>query len=189
VGAVGTFVITSIWIGFSMSAERGMATAVHDQLSDHAEFEAAITHFTTVVPDRFAAAIRDLRRSLDHEIDQVFDKINNHQPLDEQTQAWVNPLLLAGPGATDAVIEHTFQIPTNAETVRVAVFEMLVEAFEQMILDKFDTPSLTERVLTPLIQDVSPGTDLAADAPHARERQHAARAHEAAEEAAKRLSH
>lgn len=189
VGAAGSFVITSIWIGFSMNAERQMATAVHDALSDHAELDGAITHFVTVVPDRVGASVRELRHALDHEIDAVFDRINHHQELDERTLAWVNPLLTAGPTATDAVIEHTFGIPTDYDSVRVQVYELLVESFEKMVLDKFDTPSLLERVVTPLLQDAAPGVDLEARQQQARDREHAARAHEAATEAARQQRH
>ena len=186
IGAAGTFVITTIWIGFSMAAERWVGSAVHDALSDRADFEAAMARLVMIVPDQVDAATDELKQLLDAEIDAIFEKLNRQEPLDPATTAWVTPLLTAGPTGTDAVIEYTFGIPTNKESVRLGVYEMLVEAFEQMVLDKFDTPTLMERVATPLIQDFSPGVDVEADAERARQQDHAARAHEAALEAAKR---
>jgi hypothetical protein len=186
VGAAGTFVITSIWIGFSMAAERRVGSAVHDALSDRADFEAAMARLVMIVPDQVDAATDELKQRLDAEIDAIFEQLNRQEPLDAATTAWVTALLTAGPTETDAVIEYMFGIPTDKESVRLGVYQMLVEAFEQMVLDKFDTPTLLEQITTPLIQDFSPGVDVQADAQRARERDHAARAHQAALEAAKR---
>jgi hypothetical protein len=162
-----------------------VGSAVHDALSDHADFESAMSRLCMTIPDQVDAAADELKQQLDHQIDAIFAHLNQHQALDPATMAWITPLLTAGPTETDAVIQRTFGITTDKEAVRIGVFEMLVQAFEQMVLDKFDKPGLLDEVTTSLVQDFSPGVDVEAEAERARERDHADRAHQAAVEAAK----
>jgi hypothetical protein len=141
VGAAGRFAITSIWIGCSMLIERKLGNAAKDAFADPQQtFGQAVPGLVARVTGEMTAAYEDAEKQFTAEINRVIHLLNEHKPLDKEV-AWVEPLLHGDYEVNQQFIEHYVGIPTNWVAVRDALYKLLVEAFEDMVINHDKPPA------------------------------------------------
>jgi hypothetical protein len=176
-GALLIFAVKSVWIGLSMGVERRVGIAVEQAvMSDEHRIEHQLDVLVAKMRDQLNQGLVEMQNDANARFQDVVDRINAGEQLDEGTTVLCQQLYGAGPEVVDGIIEQWFGIPTNPEALRVEVYEALVRAFEAFIIE------VTEN--QPNAGSYSSETYHEAQV---REFDQHRRAYEAAEEAAKHL--
>ena len=136
IGGVGELAITSIWIACSMEIERGLGNAAKGALADDQhDLAAAIPALVARLTSEFALQQREATKRFTKEIDRIVGLLDANVPLGADV-AWVEPLVHANAEASEEFISHYVGIPTDWVPVRDVLYQKLVAAFEEMVLEE-----------------------------------------------------